>query len=673
MKMDKILYGVAYYDEYMPYDRVEKDMEMIAAAGMNVIRIAESTWSTWEPQEGFFDFTHLRRMLDASKKYGLSVIIGTPTYAIPTWLAKKCPEILALTHDGQELYGHRQNMDITNPTYLHHAEIIIRKLMEYVKDEPHVIGFQLDNETKSYDTCTPYAQAKFVEYIKEKFPNIEDFNQEFGFDYWSNRINTWEDFPDVRGTINQSLAAEYRKFQRQLVTDFLTWQSNIVAEYKREDQFITQNFDFGWTEHSYGLQPEVDQYTASKCVTIAGGDIYHPSADFLTGKEITVCGNITRGLKQDNYLILETEAQGNPGWLPFPGQLRLQAFSHFGNGANSVMYWHWHSIHNAIETYWKGVLSHDLAENETYRECSTIGKDLKRIGHKLVNLKKHNKIAIVANNEALTGLTQFPTATKDNHGYNRVLRWLADALMDMNIEFDVIPADAALLPMYDCIILPAFYSAREDYLKALDSYVKNGGNLITTYKAGFSDEYLKVYSDTQPHILHKALGLHYDQFTLPYNVTVTYNGQTSDASEWMEMVHCDTAVSLAQYEHHTWNRYTAVAQNNYGKGRTLYLATLFGANTLRAILAEFLGEIIYADTYENTAKLPFDAVSPVTVKHGINNEGRHIMYFLNYSKDPQTVRNIAGNATELLSGGTVSANGTITLEPWGVAILEYSI
>ena len=92
MKTDKLYYGVAYYDEYMPYDRVEKDMEMIAKAGMNVIRIAESTWSTWEPQEGVFDFTHLRRMLDAAKKYGLSVIIGTPTYAIPTWLVKKCPE-----------------------------------------------------------------------------------------------------------------------------------------------------------------------------------------------------------------------------------------------------------------------------------------------------------------------------------------------------------------------------------------------------------------------------------------------------------------------------------------------------------------------------------------------------------------------------------------------------
>ena len=74
MNFNEILYGVAYYDEYMPYDRIETDFKMIRDAGMNVIRIAESTWSTWEPKEGVFDFTHLHRMLDCAAKYELKVV-----------------------------------------------------------------------------------------------------------------------------------------------------------------------------------------------------------------------------------------------------------------------------------------------------------------------------------------------------------------------------------------------------------------------------------------------------------------------------------------------------------------------------------------------------------------------------------------------------------------------
>ena len=85
MKTDHLLFGAAYYSEYLPYDRVEKDMEMMAKAGMNTIRIAESTWSTIEPRDGVFDFTHLDKMLDAAAKHGISVIIGTPMRSRPGW------------------------------------------------------------------------------------------------------------------------------------------------------------------------------------------------------------------------------------------------------------------------------------------------------------------------------------------------------------------------------------------------------------------------------------------------------------------------------------------------------------------------------------------------------------------------------------------------------------
>ena len=687
MKTEKLYFGAAYYSEYLPYDRVEKDMEMMEKAGMNVIRIAESTWSTLEPQEGVYDFTHIDRMLNAAACHHISVIVGTPTYAVPTWLVKKYPDILAITQNGRERYGHRQNMDITNPDYLSHAERVIRVLMEHVKDVPHVIGYQLDNETKSYGTAGPRVQAMFVDYLKENFPDINDFNHEFGLDYWSNRVNDWDDFPDVRGTINQSLAAEFCKFQRSLVTKFLSWQADIVREYKRDDQFITQNFDFDWTTHSIGYQSQVDQYDASRCMTVAGADIYHPSNEELTGAEITVCGNISRSLKKDNYLILETEAQGLTPWLPYPGQLRLQAYSHIANGSNSVMYWHWHSIHNAIESYWKGVLSHDFSENETYREAVVIGNEWKKIGSHLKNLKKENKIAIMLDNASLTGFTQFPLENAGANGYNTVMRWFSDALYRLNIEYDMISSKERDFSSYECLIVPALYSAPESLLLALDSYVRNGGHLITTFRSGFSDEYLKIYPDMQPHILHECLGLHYDQFTHPHHVDIvpvqsdvmaaaqehfshpddSAFSLTSSACEWMELITCDTAVPVLKYSHPVYERYAAAAKNQYGNGSTLYFGTMFeNDELLESVLLSFLHETGFSG-----GDLSSDAPHyPLIVKRGINDSGKELCYYLNYSKDPVSVTHRGKDGIELVSETSIVCGDKIDLGGWGVAVVE---
>ena len=53
------------------HDRLEKDVAMMKKAGINTIRIAESTWSTCEPQEGVFDFSHVTRVMDAMEEAGI--------------------------------------------------------------------------------------------------------------------------------------------------------------------------------------------------------------------------------------------------------------------------------------------------------------------------------------------------------------------------------------------------------------------------------------------------------------------------------------------------------------------------------------------------------------------------------------------------------------------------
>ena len=678
MNMKELLYGVAYYDEYMPYDRLDKDVEMMKKAGINTVRIAESTWSTCEPQPGVFDFSHVERVMDAMEEAGINVIIGTPTYAVPTWMVKAHPDVLAETVKGRGIYGARQIMDITHPVYLFYAERVIRELMKRTAHRKCVIGFQLDNETKYYGTAGKNVQEQFVKYIREKFhDNLDAMNYEFGLDYWSNRINAWEDFPDVRGTINGSLGAEFEKFQRTLVDKFLSWQADIVNEYRREDQFVTHNLDFEWRGYSYGIQTYVNHLHASQCLTIAGTDIYHPTQDDLTGAEIAFGGDLIRSLKQDNYLVIETEAQGFPGWTPYKGQLRLQAYSHLASGANSVMYWHWHSIHNACETYWKGILSHDFQENATYREACIIGNEFARLGKHLVNLKKKNEVAVLVSNEALTALNWFriqeqaPGADAKSIYYNDVMRWMYDTLYHMNIECDFIWPESENLDQYKAIIVPALYAAPDELLIRLNQYVENGGTLIASFKTAFANENVKVSHEVQPHILSNCFGVHYDQFTFPKNVGLTgevilkktdQKGNAHPAANvFMELLVSEGAEVLASYEHYNWKDYAAITRNHYGKGQAVYIGCMTDEETLKSVYKAVLPE---ADV-----EIP-EYHYPIIVRKGLNDLGKTVCYFLNYSGMELEMPYDYKNGIELLENTAVENGTALQMPAWGVKIVE---
>jgi beta-galactosidase len=665
----KLLYGVAYYDEYMPYDRLDKDAQMMKEAGINVVRIAESTWSTEEPQDGVFDFSHIDRVLTAMHKAGISVIIGTPTYAVPTWLVRKYPDVLAITPQGSNRYGPRQNMDITNKHFLFHAERIIRKMLEHIKDHPAIIGYQIDNETKAYNTAGPDVQKQFVAYMKEKFGSLDSINRAFGLDYWSNRINAWEDFPSMTGSINASQKAAFEKFQRKLVTDYLQWQANIVNEYKHPAQFITQNFDFSWKGFSYGIQPEVDHFAAAKALTIAGVDIYHPSQDALTGTEISFCGDVARSMKPGkNYLVLETEAQGFPQWVPYPGQLRLQAFSHLASGANMVEYWHWHSIHNSAETYWKGVLSHDFEPNDVYNEAKTIGNDFQRLSPRLINLKKSNKAAILFSNEALTAYEQFRPGWE---GYNDILRRMYDALYRMNVGVDFVDPASANIESYKLLVVPALYAAPDSLLERLNRFVKNGGHIVYTFKSGFSDQNVKVRSSRQPGIIGEACGIYYNEFTIPQNVSLKgdpfqVGNENNRITTWMELITPTTAKVLAYYDHPAWGKYAAITQNNYGKGLGTYIGCLISNAVTEKIMEDVVKK---AGLWGEAQKLAF----PIITKGGVNDKGKAVHYFFNYAAKATTINYPFANGQELLTGQVINKNSFVALEPWGVKIVEEQI
>ncbi|HWR53116.1 MAG TPA: beta-galactosidase [Bryobacteraceae bacterium] len=678
-QLDTVLYGASYYHEYMPYERLEKDVDLMQKAGITVIRLGESTWSSWEPRDGEFQFAWMERILDRLHKAGIKVILGTPTYSIPTWLYKKHPDIL-VTHFGQApplsdpysqsypnsippgAYGPRQNMDLTHPEYRKHAERVIRAVVGHFKDHPAIIGFQVDNETGPNGLPLPNVQAQFMARLKAKYETPQALNKLWGFAYWGQLVDKWEDFPSRDGILNPGYKLEWERFQQDIVTEFLAWQAKIVREYKRPDQFVTHNF-------VGGIRTNLDQWAIARDLDVVAVNPYHATQDRLTAREIWLSGDLSRSLKGKSYLVTETNAQ-TIGWdsraqyPPYPGQLRLSAYAHLAAGANMVAYWHWHSIHYGQETYWRGVLSHDLEPNRAYGEVSKIGAELKALGPRLANLKKSNQVAILYSGDSYQAIRFMPYS--DRSDYMSVLGQMYDTLYQLNVEPDFVPATQEDLSAYKVVVVPPLYSASDAVLKRLADYVKSGGHVVMTFKSGFANEHSTVRWEMAPGPLRAATGFRYQEFTsLPENLKLTPDpyalGDRNYGSVWAEFLIPETAEVVASYDHPYW-KFPAITRNKYGNGTLTYEGTVVSAELQRAVLMDTLKRARLSGPDQ---ELP----EGVKVRHGRNAQGTLLHYYLNFTAKPQSVKYPYGAGSDLLTKAAAAAGKPLALEPWGVAII----
>src|ERR1035438_7111878 len=505
-----VLYGAAYYNEYMPQDmpggqaaRLDKDVDLMKAAGLNVVRMGESTWSLWEPEDGQFDYAWMDRIVDAMGKAGIKVILGTPTYSIPAWMAHQHPEILAKRippgmFGGQPVasaYGLRQNMDTDSPAYRFYAERLIRHIVAHYKDNPTVIGWQLDNETGSYDAANPDVFIGFQHYLEKKFGTPEALSKAWFLNYWGENLHTWEDLPTRDGAQSTGYKLEWTRWSQMRVTDFLRWQAVLVRECAGPSQFVT-------TDYGSMMRHDVNEEAIASFLDIPADNIYHGTQDHYDGSVQSLLGDFTRSIKHGNFLITETNAQ-TTGWSsafqfpPYDGQMREDVYTHLSNGANMVEYWHWASIAANQETYWKGVLSHDLEPNRAYAEVSRTAHELEKIGTHLTGLKIHNQVAILwsrdsanaigfmpfTSNAAMPWLQGQPTA-----GYDSLVKQIHRSLYDLNIGSDFVFPTTADFSAYKLLIVPALYIADDALLQRIADYVKNGGHVVVTFKSGFANE-----------------------------------------------------------------------------------------------------------------------------------------------------------------------------------------
>jgi beta-galactosidase len=664
-QMDTVLYGAAYYPEYMPYERTDEDVALMKKAGISVVRIGESTWGLWEPEDGRFEYAWMDRVVDKLSADGIRIILGTPTYSIPAWMYKKHPEMVVTRLGGQYLYyGLRQNTDLMNTTYRFYCERVIRKMLEHYKDNPAVIGYQIDNETSSAGAANPDVQAGFKEYLKAKFKTVDELNKVWGLNYWGQRLNNWDELPTRDGILNPGWKLEWERYSQWETTDFLAWQAKIVNEYKRPDQFITHDF-------AGPPRAEVDELGVAQSLNIVAANPYHGTQDEYDGETSSYQGDYSRSLKHTNYLITETNAEAI-GWdskfqyPPYDGQMRLDVYTHVSSGANMVEYWHWHSLHYGQETYWKGVLGHDLQPGRPYEEVSRTAHELQRIGPEIANLRIKNQVAILYSRDSLYGIEFMKFS--DHTNYSTILHQVYKTLYHANVGVDFVFPESTNFSNYKVIVVPPLYVASDVLLARLAEYVKKGGHLVVAFKSGFCNEYSTVRWQMMPGPLKEAAGIHYQEFSslkqpLALKDDPFQAGADNKVSEWAEMLVPDTAKALAFYDHPFFGKYPAITRNQFGKGSLTYEGTVLSDALQKAVL---LGVLNDAGLVGSDQKLP----AAVRVKHGQNRQGKTVHFYLNYSSSPQMVPYAYGPGTILLSQAPITSGQSLLLQPWDASIVE---
>ncbi|PUV23963.1 beta-galactosidase [Sphingobacterium athyrii] len=661
-KFDRPLYGAAYYHEYMPGERLEEDIRLMKNAGLNVIRIGESAWGLFEPREGVFEFEWMDRIINKMHQAGIKMILGTPTYSIPAWLAHTHPEVLAEYQGGNKAYyGIRQNIDFTNPTFKYYSERIIRKLMERYAKHPGVIGYQVDNETEARGVNNPDYFIGFRNYIKDRFNNnLDSLNKAWGMNYWGMNIRTWEEFYTRDGVTNPSYKNEWERYNRKQVADFLNWQCDIVNEYRRKDQFVTHCFmpDF----HN------IDQVESFRQMQYPAINIYHDVQDKQDGQRIAYAGDFVRTVGKNNYIVMETNAQGI-GWNartqypPYDRQLRQNVYAHYASGANMVEYWHWSTLHYGQETYWRGVLGHDLQPNRIYHEFKTTAEELARIGDHIINLKKKNKVAILYSHDSYHALNFMPYTYKNNYPIDMVHK----SLYFQNIEADIIPCDKISdFSGYAMLVIPPLYVATDGLLQAIDKFVKDGGHVVMMHKSGYCNEHSAVRATAAPGPLRKACGFYYQEFSTIGDMQLKDNPfqltNKNQIGDWYEFLVTETAKPLAYAENPFFGKWPVITENTYGKGKLTYIGTYPSQELLNAIIRETAraAKVTAVDSY----------TFPIIQRSGTNKWGMAVRYLFNYSAEPKQITYTGAPARELISGNVVRAGQQIVLDPWDVYIME---
>jgi beta-galactosidase len=662
----ELYWGVAYYPEHGEIATLDQDAERMLAAGMNTVRLGEFAWDLMEPEEGRYDFAFFDDVIARLGARGIRTILCTPTAAPPRWLTVAHPEVLRVDAAGVvQRHGSRQHASTASDVYRDYSRRITHAMAQHFRDNPHVVGWQTDNEFNCHfsEDYSAGAQQAWITFLRAKFhDDIRALNRAWGTAFWTQTYRSFEDVPlPAHGRPTHLNPAHRLDYAR-----FIAWT---VARFQHDQVKILRAVQPRWWLTHNGLFRLVDyRGPFGRDLDVLGYDVYpmftwDPRQRGATQAWALDAARAWTG----NFFI--PEHQSGPGGQtdyfhdnPEPGELRRMLYTSFAHGADGALLFRWRSARFGAEEYWTGVLDHDNVPRRRYDEVAQFGRELQRIAPALLGTHVAIDVAVAATDfdntyghEAL----HFKLPSPDE-----VAAGLHGAFWRRGYRVGVVhPGDT--LEGLKLYILPHLALFDPAWLPSLEAWVRAGGVLVVGARTGTKDLDNNVVTDLLPGVLRPLVGatvIEYGRQNAPEQrpLELEIAGRNVRSSEWYEQLEPAPGTEVwARWASRHQRGSAAITLHRVGQGAVMYVGTYLTGAVADALVPE-IAKLAHLEPALSGAPEGVEVVRRETAD-------RQLWFLVNHTEQEQVMRN-APAGRELVADR--ESTGDLRLPPRGVAVIR---
>ena len=654
--VDRICYGGDYNPEQWPEDVWEQDVALMAEAGVNLVSIGIFSWALLEPREGEFDFDWLDRLFALLHGAGIRIDLGTPTASPPAWFFEACPDARVVARDGTVLgFGSRGMASPASSDYRRVSTRIASKLARRYGRHPALALWHVHNEYGApvSEDYSPTSAAAFRQWLETRYGTIDALNAAWGTAFWGQRYAEWRQVgvPSVApSVVNPAQRLDFARYTSDALLEcFVAERDAIRAESPIP---ITTNF-------MAAACPAVDLWRWATEVDIVSNDHYLTAADPRNQVGLALAADLTRSVAGGRPWILMEHSTSAVNWQPRnvakrPGEMRRNALTHMGRGADAVMFFQWRASRSGAEKFHSAMVPHAGTDSRVWREVTGLGADLGRLAE-LRGSRVRSRAAILWDYASFWAQDLEWRPSVDVQHRERVEAYY-DRLWRDGIPVDFMHPEGDLLG-YDLVVAPASYLLTRAAADNLTAYVREGGTLLMSYFSGLVDEHDSLHEGPFLTVLAEALGLTVEEF-LPLRegerVRLDVGDLTGDV--WAEDITLRGAAVIASYVDGPKPGGAAVTRHTLGGGSAWYVSTRLDVDALGRVMTD-----AYRDAGLRVSDLP-DEVEVMRREA----DGVQYVVTVNHTDGPVEVP-VAG--VELLTGSSTRRTGHV-VAPGDVTVVR---